>query len=199
MGIFYTTLLYFFIFLILNRLKYIEIGKSLSDMPIFVLILGILIYLFLSLINIIINRKKGKYKIKFQLGYPQDVQGKLIINIGAGILPMLALVYLYPRAALIPFLISISICLSICLVIYHSKKNVKNELPVFISFLISVACALLLTPANPIFLMLAVFAAGNLFLLLSNIIFLKIKTPLYIGEKNFFHVFFILILIALIF
>ncbi len=199
MGIFYITLLYFFIFLTLNRLKYFEIGKSLGEMPVFVLILGILIYLFLSLVNIIINRKKGKYKVKFQLGYPQDVQGKLIINIGAGIMPVLALIYLYPRAALIPFLISVSICLSICLVIYHSKKNVKNELPVFISFLVSVVCALFLTPANPVFLLLAVFVAGNLFLLMTNIIFLKIKTPLYVGEKKFFHVFFILILAALIF
>jgi len=198
MAVFYQTLLYFFIFLCLDTLRYIEIGKSFSQFSVSVLILFILLYMLLSLINIRFNYSKRKYQAKIKLGYPIEPSGYVIVNLGAGILPLGVLIYAYAQTAFIPFLIALSVSLAVCLWLYWSERNIKNKLPAFIIFIISAVCALLLAPANPVFLMLAAFIACNLFLLLTNLFLFRKKTPLSIGDENFYHVFFIVMLIALI-
>ena len=198
MAVFYFTLLYFFIFLVFTRFKYFNIENSLNQVPEYIIILGFLVYLLLSLVNIIIFKQDNKIKIKIKLGYLKNVHRGVVINLGAGILPMIILLYYYPRSALVPLVIALLLSTSIGLGFYQRKKNIQNKLPVFSILIISILVALFLTPSNPVFLMISVFIMSNLILLLINILFMRKKTPLYIGEQNFYHMLFVLLLFSLI-
>ena len=170
MAVFYFTLLYFFIFLVFTRFKYFNIENSLNQVPEYIIILGFLVYLLLSLVNIIIFKQDNKIKIKIKLGYLKNVHRGVVINLGAGILPMIILLYYYPRSALVPLVIALLLSTSIGLGFYQRKKNIQNKLPVFSILIISILVALFLTPSNPVFLMISVFIMSNLILLLINIL-----------------------------
>lgn len=198
MATFYLTLLYFIIFLFLNRFEYIKLSNSLIQVPEYLIILGFLVYMILSLINIIFYEQDNKYKVKVKLGYLEKIDKDIVINIGAGILPIIILLYYYPRSALVPLAIALLLSTSIGLSFYRRKKNIYNKLPVFSGLIISIFTALFLSPSNPVYLMISVFVMSSLILLLINILFLRKKTPLYIGEQNFYHMLFVLLLFSLI-
>lgn len=196
MRIFYLNLLYFFIFLALVRLKYLEVGDSASDIPTYILLLIFLGYFLLSLVNVYFHRRKRKLALKIRLGFYPKYQGKVIINMGTVSILLVSLIYLLPGAATVPLLIAIFLSSAIGLGVYHNKKDHMHRLPALLILIICVMAALFLTPANPIYAMGAAFAISIAVLIFSNLIIRYKKIPFYVGESKLFHAITILLIIV---
>ena len=197
--ILFSSLFYLTIVLLLAHFEVLDFSLSKYGLPAWG-IMGLLLLMLLGgLIDIpLAFRGRGRKSRKRLLTHsllnsPKRARKGLYINLGGLLVPTALALYLFPRAPLVPTLISL--CAMIILAKFFSRVSPHKgnwvHLPAFIPLLVALSFSLLLSPANPA---VVFYVAGILGTLLGagllNIDKIK-QAPLFIGGRGMFHGMFI--------